>query len=71
MPSHNIIITDAGRFEFIGTFLRNAEKPNWHYYLVEEDGEFARGTRLHFRKDKLIAVIETPLPGGELPPLTK
>ena len=61
MPTRRIIVTDAGRFEFVGTFLRDAEKPNWHYYLVEQDGQFARGTRLHFRKEHLVAIIETPV----------
>lgn len=39
-------------FEFKGWHLPELEKPNWHYYRDDA------GNLYHFRKDKMIAVVE-------------
>jgi len=38
-------------FHFDGRFLRESEKPNWHYYRS------VSGWLYHFRKDHIVAVV--------------
>lgn len=39
-------------FQFHGWYRQDLEKPNWHYY------ESVDGAILHFRKDRMICVVE-------------
>lgn len=46
------IVTVGGGVEFVGFFRRDLEKPNWHYYELED------GNIYHFRKEHMVAVLE-------------
>ncbi len=46
------ISTTVGDYNFIGKYLRDLEKPNWHYYGTND------GRILHFRKEHMVCVIE-------------
>lgn len=48
------ILLETGSVTFVGHYRRDLEKTNWHYY------ETALGDILHFRKDKMLAVLERP-----------
>jgi hypothetical protein len=61
MTARYTVVTTNGKYSFVGTHLKDAEKPNWHYYVVEEDGDFEKGTRLHFRKEHMVSVVERPI----------
>lgn len=48
------IITVGGAVvEFVGFHRRDLEKPNWHYYELED------GNIYHFRKEHMVAVLES------------
>jgi hypothetical protein len=47
--------TITTKVEFMGKYLPDREKPNWHYYM----GEF--GAIYHFRKEHMVFVIEEEL----------
>ena len=49
---HYWIVTTYGEWEFNGKYLKDREKPNWHYYQNEE------GEILHFRKEHMVVLIE-------------
>lgn len=49
------ITTDPKPFIFQGWYRRDLEKANWHYY------ESISGRLYHFRKDAMIAVIDSPI----------
>ncbi len=52
---HPISIFLKGRnkpFQFVGIYMRELEKPNWHYYKDD------KGNLYHFRKDEMQLVID-------------
>jgi len=53
-----LFFTNGLRLEFYGKFLRERERPNWHYYEVEKADDMPKGTIIHCRKEHLVAVIE-------------
>jgi len=56
----NIYIeTTKGHFEFTGEYLRDREKPNWHYYRTNKN------QILHFRKEHMVYVIESDIQNAE------
>jgi len=52
MKQVSITTTNDETTTFIGEYQRAMEKPNWHYYRMED------GTLLHFRKEHMILVEE-------------
>ena len=49
------IQTVVEEYSFVGEYLREREKPNWHYYQTDD------GRILHFRKEHMVCVIEAEL----------
>jgi hypothetical protein len=56
-----LYFTNGLKLEFCGRFLREREKPNWHYYEVERAGSMPKGTIIHCRKEHFVAVVEEPI----------
>lgn len=50
-----IIWTTQGQFDFIGKHLPEKEKQNWHYYERND------GAIVHFRKEHMVAIVESEL----------
>ena len=48
------IFTAYGEYNFTGMYLRERESNNWHYY------ETIEGDIIHFRKEHMVMVIESP-----------
>jgi len=53
-----LYFTNGLKLEFYGEFLRECEKPNWHYWEVSEAADMPKGTIIHCRKEHLVAVVE-------------
>jgi hypothetical protein len=51
--SKYVVTTTVGTVEFVGWYLPDREKANWHYYMTE------KGEVLHFRKDHMVWVRES------------
>ena len=49
------IFTAVAKHNFIGKYLPERERPNWHYYQDKD------GTIIHCRKDHMVMVIEKEL----------
>ena len=49
------IFTVVAKHNFIGKYLPEMERPNWHYYQDKD------GTIIHCRKDHMVMVIEKEL----------
>lgn len=50
-----VIITINEQFSFVGKYLKEKERPNWHYYETSE------GSIIHFRKEHMVSVREDNL----------
>ena len=51
MKEYKIITTHTEDI-FRGKYLKEREKPNWHYYITEH------GEILHYRKEHMVSVSE-------------
>jgi hypothetical protein len=52
MKQYKIYVMGLSVIKFIGEYLRELEKPNWHYYRTSS------GHVLHFRKEHMLYVVE-------------